>query len=211
MTRYRLFALLLLINPAMAAEEGCINPKTDYKRTCADVSNLQNLASLPRVNDCAIITIDSRSHWNASGLRLEKDKVYTLEVGDNDIWCDKNVVTNYKGWQVSTKGNSRSGPCPDECIKCGRGKAIKGPMVNKGTLGNALLKSAAWFRRNPDSRLFALVGMVKGELYNEEFDISKQQTVIPKADAEFCAYANDLSLMYGNNSGTLRLKIRRIR
>lgn len=210
MTRYMLPLLLLLVNPVMA-EEHCLKPKTDYQRGCAAITNLQNLPTLSAINDCAIITIDARSHWNASGLRLEKNASYEFQLGDDDVWCDASIVSNYKGWQANKNGASTGGTCPAECSKCKPGEAVTGPLINKGKLANALLNASGWMRRTPESRYFALIGLVRGELYEEAIDVSKQNHITPKADAELCAYANDLSFMYGNNSGTLTLKVKRIK
>ena len=72
-----------------------------------------------------------------------------------------------------------------------------------------LFEAGEIFRRNTDYRLFSLVGIAKGELAQEEFAIAYRKVITPKHNAEFCAYANDLSFMYGNNSGALKLTITR--
>ncbi len=210
MTRYLLLVTLLMATPVLAAEN-CLKPKIDYQRDCAAISNLNNLPVLSAVDDCAIITLDARSHWNASGLRLEKNATYEFQLADDDTWCDASIVTNYKGWQVSKNGQAHGGSCPAECSKCRQGEAVNGPLVNKGKLGNALLELAGSFCRKPDSHYFALIGVVRGEMYDTRFEFSKQPTFSPKADAELCAYANDLSFMYGNNSGSITLKVTRLK
>jgi len=212
MTKYILPILIFIAAPAMAVDN-CLKPKMDYTRDCADISNINNLPTLARAGDCAELLIDARSHWNASGLRLEQGKQYQLEVIAADQWCDGNVVTNYQGWDVSKQGQRPgSAHCPKnkECAKCKDKKAVNGPMVNLGTATNSLI-SIKWLRRKADSRLFALVGLLKGEQERSKpFEIVNQ-FIIPDHTAEFCAYANDASLMYGNNSGQLTLKIRRIK
>jgi len=210
MTRYVLLILFLVCNSAMA-DEHCIKPKMNYERDCAAVKNLNNLPSLKNINDCAILTIDSRSHWNASGLRLEKGGKYQLSVSNKEQWCDANIVTDYQGWQVSDAVDTKRTTCPDGCGKCKNAKAVQGPLINHGKVLNALFDMGGIWRRHEKSRYFALIGMLKGELYSEDFNVSKRASITPKADAEFCAYANDLSFFYGNNSGTLQLTITRLK
>lgn len=205
--------LSLAVFPVMASEN-CIVPKMDYTRKCADISNLNNLPTLENAGDCATLTIEAKSHWNASGLRLEKGRRYQIEINENDQWCDASVVTNYKGWDIVKGGEvPGSGACPQnkECGRCVNSKAVAGPDVDLGWFNNTLTKSTKWLRRAPDAELFTLIGITKGgHESGKPFEIQNLDEITVKSAAEFCAYANDLSLMYGNNSGQLTLKIKRL-
>lgn len=226
MSRYMLIILLLIVKPVLA-DQHCIKPKTDHQRGCADIGNVHNLPALAKAGDCAIIKLDSRSHWNASGLRLEKGYQYSFEVmPESDKWCDGEIGTDKNGWHITFAGKkSKSYACKDienkpdmanhenlkkYCDQCKVSVFYKDQAVKLSMAENILVKSVDWLRRKPESELFALIGVVRGELYDAEFDISKlKETFSPAKDAEFCAYANDLSFMYGNNSGSLSLKITR--
>lgn len=212
MKKKNLFLISLLLVAPVMADQHCIKPKTNYERNCAAVTNLNNLPAITEVNGCAIITVQASSHWNASGLRLQKGHAYRLEVAKNDQWCDASVVTDSSGWLVRKGANTPgSGKCPDngECGKCKADKAVNGPVVDLGGLVNGFIKASSWLRRNTDHKLFSLIGIAEGELSHEEFAINQGKFFTPKHDAEFCAYANDLSFMYGNNSGALTLTITR--
>ena len=188
----------------------CLQTRMDYERRCADVSSPNRMPTLRNPNDCAIVNIASQSRWNASNLRLEANKKYTLEVigGRSDKWCDASVVTDYQGWDIEEGGNKPgSMACPAECEKCRPRDAVAGPHVNLGVFGNIVIKASKLLRRQPDRKLFALIGFVKGEGYEEIFNITNSLEFSPRRDAEFCAYANDVSFFYGNNSGSLQLKI----
>lgn len=214
MNRFWILILLtLVLHPALAGQE-CLKPKTNYERKCGEVSNLHNLPVLAEVNDCAEIRVKAHSHWNASGLRLQKGHEYRLEVARDGKWCDANVVTDGNGWQIRV-GAKRpgSGQCPvgGECGKCRPKRAVSGPEVDLGGFYNGFVNSTKWLARKRDQRLFTLIGVVEAELAADEFVIGNGTTYTPKHDAEFCAYANDLSFMYWNNSGELQLTITRVK
>ena len=70
--------------------------------------------------------------------------------------------------------------------------------------------------RSPNEKLFQLMGLIYHKCGDAsrscvtQFAIGKQgRTIKPKIDGEFCAYANDLPFMYGNNSGEIILRITR--
>ena len=64
--------------------------------------------------------------------------------------------------------------------------------------------------------MFVPLGAIRGACLNGR--ICEQQfrikpggtTVTAPADGEFCAYANDLMFMYGNNKGQLSLTVTRV-
>jgi hypothetical protein len=161
----------------------------DYQRKCGEIPNMNSLLHLSKDGDCAIIEINAKSHWNASGILFEKDVRYQIEVegGKNAKWKDKSIETTADGWCLPPKA------------KC------------EGTGDKALdwiIGLMEPFRRAPDRNWFKLIGVVAGAEYQQD-PIGNEGTLKPRSDGEFCSFANDLSWKYYNNSGTLKLKITR--
>ena len=209
MVKYTILFLCLFSHPVFA-EPYCLQARVDYERHCGDVVDPNKLLHLSQANDCAIVNITSQSRWNASNLRLEVNKRYRLEVigGDNNKWCDASVISDYRGWDIREGANKPgSAACPAECGQCKPRDAVAGPYVSLGLFGDMVIKGSRLLRRQPDHNLFALIGFVAGEGYEETFRITNPLEFSPRRDAEFCAYANDVWLFYGNNSGALELKI----
>ena len=202
--------LFVLFSPAVVAAPYCLQAGMDYERGCAEAADPNKLLRLRQVNDCAIVNVAAHSHWNASNLRLEVNKQYRLEVidGEQNKWCDASVISDYLGWDIRDGGSKPgSAACPTECTQCKPNDAVAGPSVSLGLFGDMVIKGTRLLRRQPEQKLFALIGFVKGEGYEETFHISNPLQFSPRRDAEFCAYANDVWLFYGNNSGALQLKI----
>jgi hypothetical protein len=175
----------------------------DYQRKCGEVPNVNSLLHLRQKDDCAIIEINAKSHWNASGILFEKDVPYTIEVidGKNAKWKDTSIETTADGWCLPPKANKANE------AKC------------EGTGDKALdwvIGLLERFRRAPGHDWFYLMGAVvagdKKPLDNTmEFDIGVEtkEPIIPPIEGEFCSFANDLSWTYYNNRGTLELQITR--
>lgn len=118
-----------------------------------------------------------------SGLTVEKGGVYTFEIGSN-TWRDASQDATEDGW--------------------------KNPVPFQVQLTRPL-----W--REPTQPLFRLMGTVHSRCEDDSvcadtFPIlgtgGVEEYAAPMTGA-FCAFANDLPNMYGNNSGALSLRITR--
>jgi hypothetical protein len=74
---------------------------------------------------------------------------------------------------------------------------------------NFLLRSTEWLRRFPSANWFALIGAINHS-QQSFFKIGHQATITIEQEGLFSCYANDLSFMYGNNSGEIELTITRL-
>lgn len=123
--------------------------------------------------------------FNHTGIYLNKDKTYTIEVIEQDKhkWRDGSIK------QIDGKGWSR------DDIKWG--------------LRELPIKMAEPFRRVTGRGVnwFTLCGCI-GNNEDHAFAIGNQlKNYSPKKSGEFCAFANDLNGYYGNNSGFLKIRI----
>ena len=179
------------------SQEPCHWLNVDYTRTCGAVENRKNLFRLQEKDDCATMEIAAESFWNASGIVFEKDVSYRIEVEDPKAeWTDASIDTTAKGWYLE-------GTQPKDEICHGRG-------ISVGFLKRVFINGTKWLRRAPDHDWFCLIGIVKGER-EEQFAIgTKTDDFKSETEGEFCSFANDLSFMYFNNSGSLQLTITRL-
>ncbi len=229
------FGFMTLVRPAAvlpAAPPNCLPVQVEYRRDCGVLSDQQG-GRLLESGECAEMRIDARSRWNASGILVEEGAVYQIEVGvpalsqaeakalkdqcgldveatefgavqHQMVWCDAYVQATPEGW--CQPGNAEHHPPAHEA----------GCDAPAGLVGWGIAQLAA-FRRykdptgSPDG-LFHLVGAVAstsppGRL--AQFAIGTGTTRTLEMTGEFCSFANDLPLMYGNNFGFLKLRIRR--
>ena len=75
---------------------------------------------------------------------------------------------------------------------------------------NPIFKATAGLRRSPRSRWFALIGAIN-EDKRTQFEIGTERVLIASASGTLTCFANDLALMYWNNSGCVRLSVTRTR
>ena len=124
--------------------------------------------------------------YNHTGIYLDKDKKYTIEVIELDKykWRDGSIKDlDGDGW---TRNDIRWG------------------------LREAPIKLAEPFRRviGQDVNWFTLCGCI-GADDNHAFAIGNKITnYSPAKSGELCAFANDLNGYYGNNSGFLKVRIK---
>jgi hypothetical protein len=74
---------------------------------------------------------------------------------------------------------------------------------------NLALRLSEWMRREPRERWFTLIGAV--EKRGPAFPIGSGRRWQPSASGILHCFANDVSFMYWNNSGEVRLTITRVR
>lgn len=156
-----------------------------YHRDCAKLEG--NAAhKFDRSDDSVRIVVKVDSYWNASGLILEKG-----------VTCRISVKDNNETWKDDTRAATAAGWWPE-----------KGLVLLFVTFAESLI-------RDPQQRLYHLVGAIYGKCEDGRtcgrlFPIGPRHRVLSPADGECCAFANDLPLMYANNSGSLTIQIKRI-
>ncbi len=74
---------------------------------------------------------------------------------------------------------------------------------------SSLLRSTEWLRRFPKANWFALIGST-GHSQKNFFEIGNKATITVEKEGLFSCFANDVSFMYGNNSGEIKLNIKRL-
>lgn len=132
------------------------------------------------------LRVDAGNYWNAWRVQLEKDAVYDITVnGDTPTWRDKNEISPPTGW-----GDKATG-------------------ITKFFIGGT-----KFLRRDPTQNLFHLMGAVYGNCVNgrqcaKQFQIGLGRKFKSPITGEFCAFANDVPIFYGNNSGHLEITVRR--
>ena len=189
--------LALQVQQVATAESStgeCRIVKVDYERGCGEKS-LDELETLKQ-GECAEIIVNAASCWNASGLQLEKDATYDIKTMAGDYWCDADTKCGADGWRIQDE-NYQS--CNPE-VEVEAATGIKRWLF---------LKSES-IRRFPDADWFELIGVNAANDDISEFRIAKGiDDHQPVKSGEFCAYANDLSLFYWNNSKSLKITVRR--
>ncbi len=202
------FAPVFPVQAQEMSKEGCTQRIVDFQRDCGAIVGQQSLFRLEKPGDCATIEINAESRWNASGILFEKGVAYHIEVvGGNDAtWCDATIEATAEGWY------KRSRPKID-CIQCKQPynecTQTKGPTDPLTTFEEWIFGLMEPLRRSPSHDWFYLMGSVGAENEPDPFPVGVGTTIKPIVEGEFCSFANDLSFKYGNNRGSLKLKITR--
>lgn len=148
------------------------------------------------VGDTKEIEVESASKFNVSAILVEPDAEYVFLFDPAATWVDQDIACTAAGW-------------PDH-------------MPDKpGCLDNlqwGILKSYFFsnFRRAPRANWFELVACVDYDLKTAA-PVGKGQHTDPKSPwrpariGRLSLFANDAETKYGNNLGTLRVSIRRIK
>ena len=194
------FVCLIFIG-VLAAGSKMLSGETANGRAAMNLQHLcgavdpGRLRSVEKDGEVAIFPVSAADRWNASGVRLEMGKTYRISVvgaknptGSKErspIWHDASAAADLDGWIDAEPFYMRA------------------------------FDLLHW-KRMPDEPLFKLIGVVAnadGRLH--EFAIGGAAVEGHAFDApltgEFCAYANDLYWMYGNNSGGMEMAIERVR
>ncbi|MCK5001817.1 MAG: hypothetical protein KAS57_02275 [Gammaproteobacteria bacterium] len=188
-----LFSLNCIAENSVATK--CKKLVVDYARSCGDAANVNSLPGL-ELGECAVMQVNSKSVWNASGLRFDSGSTYLIKAKEDDTWCDASIETNAQGWQLDKQYNS-----------CVCEETIEFSGVNK------LFFSMAEYlglRRYSDANWFELIGVNKNKTEKEETVIGLKNEIVANKTGEFCAYANDMSGFYFNNKGSVNIEITRI-
>jgi hypothetical protein len=184
-----IFLALALTAPysAKALEKECniVHPSIDYKSKCG-TRYTESISKALNKGDCFEVEVKADSKWNASGIRLDPKGKYDFQIIDEiSPWMDAGIPATPTGWKMDSK-----------------------EVKEIGFFMKMFLQATEKYRRVPDQHWFYLMGATSGTEY-KEFPIGSGISGQVVADGEFCAFANDLSLMYWNNTGSLRLKVTR--
>ncbi|MBS4098057.1 MAG: DUF2235 domain-containing protein [Sulfuricella sp.] len=170
---------------------------------------------LLKVGDMTEIDIYAAQPWNETGLYLEKDAEYQLEAGGE--------------WQDSSISCGPNGSDGDGKFQLGEVAQMAGSVIGKL---EKMFKSATgnqradfkFTKREEEMSWFALIGMVanggnlddKKVVPHDTFQIGTGITIggdngsaTLKGSGYLYAFANDAWLFYGNNRGSVRLKVTR--
>ena len=137
------------------------------------------------VGDKRVITCNSLRLHNHSGIAMEKGCQYRFQIPPNQTWQDREISCGPAGW---TRDD-----------------------IEKGFFAEAAIAAAELLRRAPASNWFALMGSI-GNDDSELFEIlaHTQQPYIPQRSGELCSFANDVTRLYSNNTGSVQFTIERI-
>jgi hypothetical protein len=170
--------------PVLAGAADCPVIQPNYDRVCG-TANPEFIRPIDEVGGCFIIPVKARSKWNASGIRLLAGKNYSFEVLDQKArWQDATIVTDADGWTPKSQ-------------------------KDLSYFEKLFIGLTEPLRRTANQNWFYLMGMV-AEIGEKQFPIGKktQKPYAVTTSGEFCAYANDLPWMYGNNSGSIKLRVK---
>jgi hypothetical protein len=144
---------------------------------------IQELKSLSQGESFSFAVL-ADARINHSGVRLETGKKYQFIVSPDDTWTDGDIVTNARGWTVDKQFSW-----------------LRKQLINHSESSQIL----------PEANWFELIGEILISS-NESvlFRIGDGGYYTASHTGELSACANDLPLMYWNNSGYIWLKVLRV-
>jgi len=163
-------------------------PSKWVKRDCGDL-DLQATYQLKRPGSNMLTEVHARSYWNPTGIIFEKGVTYYIQAfffyPGQAIWKE-----------ASHEPFPQVGWWPEEGL----------------VLWLSEFARLVRILRAPDHKLFVLMGALYGKCEDgrtcaAHFKIGNGTDFTAPGDGEFCAYANDLPVTYGNNSGSISARI----
>lgn len=135
------------------------------------------------LNQSAVRIVESDRFYNYTGIIVEENEIYDISVFKGDKWHDgEEISCNGDGWN-----------CDKESL---------------GLL-EVPIRLMKWRRRVQDADWFTLCATVDSD-DSLAMAIGQQGKYKTKNDGELLLFANDLKSKYGNNSGSLRVTIKRV-
>lgn len=135
-----------------------------------------------KVDEVHECNVLSELKYNWSGVSVERDGVYEFEIDDTQRWVDGNLP-----------------PCgPDGW------KSDVLPWYKEG-----IIEKFEKYRRCSDANWFEVIGTLDDE-DDDLIRLLKVDRYKAPRDAELYFFANDLASKYGNNSGSIRVKVHRV-
>lgn len=156
---------------------------------------LSGKASSDRVlnlNESFAFTVQARNTYNYSGLRLLKTHTYSITA--SGTWKDGSCRTTDANGFASGECNSSS---------------------NATT---AFLTMNETLRRDKNQQWFCLIGEIFDQTSNvldnarhdQQFRMGTSRTIRPAVSGKLICFANDVITAYANNTGSVRVTVRRI-
>ena len=158
--------------------------KRDKRREVLDGDQYHPTASGRKLNvgEARECIVSSEMKYNWSGIRVERGSVYQFEVDDTQKWLDGNLPPcGPDGWESSDL-----------------------PWYKEG-----IVEKFEKHRRCSDANWFEVIGTLDDE-DDELIRVLKLDDYTAPRDAELYFFANDLASKYGNNAGSIRVKIQRV-
>jgi hypothetical protein len=199
-------------------------PSPDYQSNCG-ARYEKFLSKTLEKGECFEMEVMTASKWNASGVLLGPGNYKVKVVKTIFPLMDATICATPTGWiedQEITPDN-----CPS--YKEENHKGTFNELSDK--FFKFYFKLVEPFRRAPDQDWFYLMGAVAGNTYNQfpivsgdSFSIPPEKKIASSENSgfigpgdsdkkdntgEFCAFVNDLSSKYGNNTGSLLLRVTR--
>ena len=134
------------------------------------------------LNEEVEVEVDAEHLYNFTGLMMLKAEKYEITVDDQESWFDASIECDANGWD-----------------RDGQSLGLK----------EIPIKLAEGFRRVPDAHWFALCASV-GADDDHARKIGHSSTYMAPTKGELTLFANDLKSKYGNNSGSLTVRIKKV-
>lgn len=123
------------------------------------------------------VSVDSRLHWNHSGIKAFQLEEYEISVPQGQTWSDAGIV-------------------------CGAA----------GQSGNWFQSLFPWSKRVASAPWFALIATTDMQLTTPfVYAGAAANQFMIEIDGEILMFANDAWIAYGNNSGAIKVLIKRIK
>ncbi len=166
-----------------ANKEQCtVIPSPDYEA----IGGSRSLSKTLNKRECFELEVKADSIWNASGIRLDPNGKYDLQViKEISPLIDKTIPSTPTGWKRDSE-----------------------EVKSFNLIKKIFFWGAKYRRRAPDHEWFYLMGAVKGAEY-KQFPIGNGVSGQTVVDGEFCAFVNDLYSTYKKNYGSLLLRVTR--
>ncbi|MBF0311605.1 MAG: DUF2235 domain-containing protein [Magnetococcales bacterium] len=136
------------------------------------------------VGESKEITVESPLLFNRGYVEVQSGETYRFTIDPTQKWQDGGIPCGPDGWRLSD------------------------PDVELG-LKEIPIALSQPFRRNPDADWFEVVGVV-GDEEGEKVRPLTAGDWKPQTSGELLLFANDLESFYGNNSGQIKVTIKRV-
>jgi hypothetical protein len=144
------------------------------------------------VNESFSFSVIAKERFNNSGLKLIKGHTYLITA--TGTWKDGSC-------QTTDAAGFTSGEC---------NSSVPGTYL--------LLKNTEHLRRDKNQNWFCLVGELFDQgsnvfdnmLADQQFRIGKSRTITPAISGKLVCFANDVITVYANNTGSVRVTVKRI-
>jgi uncharacterized protein (DUF2235 family) len=150
------------------------------------------------VGETAQFVVWARQRSNPTGIAIQAQQTYRIEVSPLQVWQDAKIVCTAAGWQSLVVQDQISGK------PAGRLQAREPQTISP--FWGWFYQVTKIFSREPRANWLELVAEVGGQKYPVGLDCTFTATTT----APLIAYGNDVAMLYGNNKGWLFATITRL-